>query len=552
MKSKLTQSLSLLTLCILIITACNYYKVITLKNESETATYSSLDSLQKLKRHFILRTGTRSFYIKDLKLNADNKSASCVLDTLPADHLFYLTQPKNSNRRYKPSISTQSAIINEIHFYSADKTSVATGPYTLDLSQIQKIEVIQHDKKRTTNSYVIGTIATVAGAALVTSILILALKSSCPFVSAYNGNDFTLQGEIYGGAIYPQLSRKDYLMLNMANKEDGTLQVKISNELKEKQYTDLVKLWIIDHPKNTKVVVDEKGKLHSIAQPHQPIKATLNHKDVLSYVSKSGDNKLLYMDDSSGKDAINEITLRFKRPLHTKQAKLLLRLKNTYFLDLLYGELAMNMGTYYSSFVAKQKNKTAGELKKWVTAQNIPLTVSVGSESGWIKQNTLTTVGPLEFRESVIELDLTNSTTEEVAIKLSSGFMFWEIDYAAIDYSSNDMMTVEVLSPESAIDELNRNVRTAIATEDNIYLEQPQIGNVTTISFRNSNLPKKNMERSYVLEAKGYYEHIRDFKNKPDFAFLRQFKRDGTFPAYGLRLYKKAKQHSANSFASLH
>jgi hypothetical protein len=320
MKSKFTQLLSALTLCILIITACNYYKVIKLENESATATYSSLDSLQKLKRHFILRSGNNSFYLRNLKLNADNRTASCVLDTLPPVHRFYVNQSNATNRRYKPSTDYEGAVVNEVHFYSNDKTIASTGPYTLDLSQIQKIEVIQHDRKRTTNSYVIGTVTTVLGAALVTTLLIIALKSSCPFVSAYDGNDFTLQGEIYGGAIYPQLSRKDYLLLNMAPAPDGSLQVKISNELKEKQYTDLAKLWVIDHPQNSSVIVDEKGNLHTVTQPQQPVTATLNRKDVLSFVSKAKDNRILYMDDSSSNDATNEITLRFKRPLHARQA----------------------------------------------------------------------------------------------------------------------------------------------------------------------------------------------------------------------------------------
>ncbi len=551
MKSKLTRLLSLLTICILIITACNYYKVITLNNESAMGNYSSLDSLKKLKRYFILRSGTNSFYISGIKLNADNKTASCTLDTIPASHRFYLSQPKQTDRRYKPSNDFENAIVNEVHFYSSDKTVTATGPYTLDLSKIQKIEVIQHDKKRTTNSYVIGTLLSVVGATAITAVLIVALKSSCPFVSAYDGKDYTLQGEIFGGAIYPQLCRKDFLLLNMAPKEDGTLQVKISNELKERQYTDLAKLWVVDHPKNSKIVVDEKGNLHSITDPQVPFAAMLNRRNVLPYLSKANDNRILYLDDSSRKDARNEIILRFKRPLHARQAKLLLRLKNTYFLDLLYGELAMNMGTYYSSFVAKQKTKTAAQLKKWVDAQNIPLTVSTSSKNGWTKQSTLTTVGPLEYRESVLPLDLSNSTTDEVEIKLSSGFMFWEIDYAAIDYSTNELMKVTILNPQTATDEINRDVKSDLLNEDNIFHQQPQIGNVTTISFCS---PKQNndLQRSYVLEAKGYYEHVRDFKNKPDFAFLRQFKKDGAFSAYGLRLYKEAKKHSANSLAAVH
>ena len=81
--------------------------------------------------------------------------------------------------------------------------------------------------------------------------------------------------------------------LKMSPKPDGTLQVKISNELHERQYTDMANLWVITHDKKTKVLSDEQGNLYSIADPQPPLSAELNdHKNVLSGIKKAGDYEL--------------------------------------------------------------------------------------------------------------------------------------------------------------------------------------------------------------------------------------------------------------------
>ncbi len=549
MKSTFLKTVSLLTAFILIISACNYYKVMLAKTGDGTATYSVIDSLKNMNRYFILRHNEMAFYMKQLELSKDQRSVSCTLEYLPANHLFS-SQKGNYSKKYRKSDPDQSEIVNEVHFYIKDSSKLQPGSFTLQLEEIEKIEMIQHDKKRTTNSYVIGTVVTVLGTAALAGIIALALKTSCPFVSAYDGKDFSLQGEIYGGAIYPQLSRKDYLPLKMAPLADGTLQLKISNELKENQFTDLARLWVVSHDKGTKIASDEKGNLYNIVQPLLPFSAILNqHKNILPEIRMADDYKIVYMEDTSRKDALNEIILKFKKPLHSKKAKLLLTLKNTYFLDLLYGELAMGLGNYYNSFVKLQKKKSADELLKWVKNQSIPMMVSVNTVSGWKNQASITTIGPLAFRETVVAIDLSSVYSDEVEIKLSSGFMFWEIDQASIDFSANEFIKLEKLNPISAIDENSNDVLPALSNEDAVYLSQPVIGNVATLVYKPTVKPSATIQQTYILETKGYYEHIRSFQHEPDFSFLKQFRKPGAFPAYGVKLYKKAKIEMMNSMA---
>jgi hypothetical protein len=513
---------------------------------------AGIDSLTKLNRYFVLRSGTQSYYMKNISLSTDRKTLEATLDTLSPGHRLHLVNGYNGKMRYKKSYSDHITVLSEVHLYTAEDNKAAIGSrYTLPLDQVQKIEVIEKDKKRTTSSYVIGAIGATVGAFALAVVIVAATKSSCPFVSAYDGNQFTLQGEIYGGAIYPQLARYDFLPLKMAPLADGSLQLKISNELQERQYTDMAELWVVTHNKNIKVLADEQGNIYSIADSKTPEAAWLNgKKNVLSALSKDADNELLYMDDTSSADASNEVVIRFMNPNAIRKSKLVLSLKNSYWLDLLYGELAKGFGSYYPTYIKQQRNKPAAELVKWTKDQQLPLEISVKTNNGWKKLADITTIGPLAMRQIAIPIEVDEMTGSFTEIKLSSGFMFWEIDYAAMDFTDKNAFSLEKLSPVKATDEGGKDVVALLQKEDGLHLEQPQIGNVATLVYKTNVLPGLNETQTFFLKTKGYYEHIRDFKNKPDVAFLQQFTKPNAFPKYGMGLYKKVSEENIKALAN--
>ena len=523
----------------------NFYKATTINPSGGSQTSKDLNQLKQQNRYFILRSGKKAYYMNNLSLSADQTTVTATLDSLPAPHKLHLKNGIKGKQRY---IRLQKDILNEVHIYiPAD--SIQRGTYTLRLNKVQKIEVIEKDKGRTTTSYVVGAIGYTVGAFAVVAIIIAATKSSCPFVSAYTDDQFSLQGEIYGGAIYPQLARDDYMPLRMQPMADGTLQVKISNELQEKQYTDFADLLVITHDKNSRVLSDEKGNLYEISRPESPVKAwTTNQPDVLASVLHANDNSLLHFDDTAATNAGNYLITQFNKPANVQKAKLILSLKNSYWLDYLYGEMAKGFGSYYSTFIKKQHKTPVAQLLQWTKDQKLPLEVSIKTRTGWQKITDLTTIGPLATREVVIPVDLSNSDDNPVQIKLSSGFMFWEIDYAAIDYSNNKAFGVETISPAVATDETGKNVLAVLQKRDGIYLSQPVPGNMVTLQYK-CKPQQSNSARSYILHTKGYYEHVRDFKGSPNVSFLKQFKQPNAFPLFSLQLYKKFRTTSMQSLA---
>lgn len=149
------------------ITACStYYKANSI---NPVISARKVDSLNKINRYFVLRNDDESFAIKNLALSADLKTAQCTLDSLPFDHQLHLSNGKYGRMRYNNKDPLYNKVINEVHYYMPKDSTVAIGGYTLQLEKLTKIEILEHDKVRTKNSRVLGTVL-ITGSIIVVSV----------------------------------------------------------------------------------------------------------------------------------------------------------------------------------------------------------------------------------------------------------------------------------------------------------------------------------------------------------------------------------------------
>ena len=512
----------------------NYYKI---SKQPVTASESDINSLRNESRYFILRSGSQSWNMKNISVSPDQNTIHCELTDIPFEHQLHLREGEHQNKQYRATKSTR-AVLSEVHFYIPFDTVARYGAYSFDAKKVSKIEIIEKDQLRSLGSQLGGVVVIMAS--LAAGALAMAALTSCPFVSPYDGNQFSLQGEVYGGAVYPQLSRHDYIKLNMAPAPDGSLQLKISNELKEIQHTDLAELITITHSKNVSILHDQNGNIYSIKNALQPVSAISNNNIDVTALVAAKDEQFMEFNDSSSANGSSALILNFKTPADMHQGKLILRVRNTFWLDKLYGKMLEGFGDYYNTFVEGQKKKPAEELNKWIDEQMIPLTVSVKTKQGWKMVTGLKTSGPMTYRDVLVPLDLSNASESFTHVKLSSGFMFWELDYAALDYSENDIFNIEKQKPVIAIDEAGKNVAPELSESDGNYLIQPQPGNVTTVTYKYSQ-PQEGQINTYILHSKGWYETIRHFNGKPNLAFLNQFKKPGSLSKFSVDLYRKGR-----------
>ena len=502
---------------------CSFYKSKQIPTSSDNFA-NQYKSINKNERYIIIHSGNETWHLNNVVLNEDKKEMTALLREIDENHSLYSAKGKKIS---KQSYKSNKAL--ELHFYTKenlDKTT--TGEVIIPFSNIEKMEVYVPDTAKKVLS-IIGF--TVAGLAIV-AIIIAATKSSCPFVYIKDGDSYTFTGELYPGAILPNLERTDYIPLPNFIPQNEEYTLKISNELKEIQYTDLAELVVINHSKNSTVLLDQNGKPHTFSKKINPEEVTIDDTAFDTNPSLKKDTVAYLFNHEKSKDnQWNNIVLSFDNNSHSKQAKLILSAKNSLWLDFVYGKFNEQFGFYFNQFQKQQLHVPAEKNIQWRDDQGIPLSVYVKQDKGWVLIEKINPVGPMAYRDLVIPIDLENINSQKIEIKLECGFMFWEVDYAAIDYSKDIPLKLQYINPLSAIDENGKNVTALLDKEDKSYLIQPNIGNEVVLKYHVKS-PKNGESQTLFLKNRGYYEYIRNYKGIPNFAKLKTFREKGALSKY--------------------
>lgn len=560
--AKLRKSVACITLLsfLNLVFSCNYYKVTTVNQPLSTEQQQKVNEYMNMKKDFILHTAIDSTFITDtIFLNTEKQTLDCVLHAVPPSHKMHINNIQQQDPfKYKlspdspddgtadtPALSKSAdknngsvPVLNEIHLYINYTDGIDTGvALSIPFNAFTKADVIEKDNGRTQASYVFGTIGGLATAFIIIAVIVASTKSSCPFVYTFDGQGYTFDGEIYGGAIYPQLERDDYLPLTSTSVAD-TFKIRISNELKEQQYTNLASLVAVEHPSGVRVLPDKNGNVYTLSKSIAPHIALLDGKTDYSQELASKDDRWCLFNDLTTNEPFNELVLTFKKPAGVTNGKLMLNLKNSLWLDYLYGEFMGLFGSYYTIWKEKQMGMPVAEMNKWNLEQGIPLRVMLKTSGGWKGIDTLPAFGPLASREVIVPVDLSDVKSDVVELKLHCGFMFWEVNAAAMDFSTDAAISIKQLLPSSAIDETGKQITSLLQKKDGAYLTQLYPETVATISYVVSR-PEEGNSVSYILHTSGWYNHIRDFKGTPDFAYLNTFRKPGAFALFSKDRYQQ-------------
>ncbi|MEP7322727.1 MAG: hypothetical protein ABI761_12445 [Saprospiraceae bacterium] len=511
----------------LVIGCSSYYKV-----KTSTTTAPLNEQIKNKSKYFIVHEGTNAWHLKSVSLNDEKKEISGAIEYLPVNHQSYETlNPKLVYHKYKPRFISSNPTI-EVHLYIAEHAVEQDSLISIPLAAINKIDIYDKAVGQTITSHVIGTIGTIAAVIVIIGVIAILTKSSCPFAYVNDGHAFKFTGELYGGAIYSSLERDDYMPLPGDKLVKGDYQVKISNELLERQYTNLAELIVVEHPDYSNVLIDKMGKIQTVSNAISPSQAVSdeNIDYVPSLLSKDSSNYVFNDENTSNKD-LSSLTLSFKKPLNVKTGKLIINAKNSFWLDYIYGKFNEQFGTYFNEFSENQKKVPVQKINQWTRDQGIPLSVYVQTADGWKYADYFNVIGPLASRDMVMSLDLSGTKEDEIKIRLECGFMFWEIDYAAMDFSENIPVKISHVTSSSALDEKGNEVSSLIASSDDKYLIQPEAGNEVIIDY-SIPAPENNNIQSLFLHSKGYYEYIRDYRTEPNLLYLSFFRKKGSFARF--------------------
>ena len=501
---------------------CNYYKVKT----GTAKDIPSIKDIGKVYKVMVIHAGERVYFLRNMQVDSVNISGK--LEETNPEVFFY--DENNWKNRYK---SEEKNVLNEVHFYLS-VNELDTSRTTIALKDIKEIRIIEKDTGRTAASYVFGTIGVAAGVFVVAIVIALLTKSSCPYVYVNDGEGYVFEGETFGGAIAPNLERDDYMPLPDIQAKDRAYKIRISNELLEKQYTDLAELMVINHPKNQKVLLDKNGQPQLISNTVNPITATSSNGNNLMTALQKKDANVFFFNDQNYSQ--NSITLKFKKPINSTTGKLVLNGKNTLWFDYLFGEFISKFGTSYNRWMEQQEKLPSAERLQKIKENEFPLSIYIKKNGKWVFVDDLLTVGPLATRDFVIPIEMADIQGDEVEIKVETGFMFWEMDYAGMDFTSQKPMSMDIIKPAMAVGTGARNWTSALKEADKNYMAQDSVGQITEITYP-SVKHRGDEAQTVFLHTRGYYTLIRNFEGLPHIVELNKFKTPGYFSDFSRMRY---------------
>lgn len=553
MKKRLTNQISGISLLValLISNACNYYKPVS--SSSGSSTKQKAEQITALsERVLILRSSLGDFLLNGVNVDMEKEELSGVLSVLPEEHTTYVNDPEGKYS-YKPG---DSRVTSEVHLFADLGSDVSLGKtLILPISKISKIEVIERDKGRSSGNTILAISAVTVGTIAVIAIISSVSgdddasppanpndpSSSCPYISVHDGEDYVLQGETFGGSIFPSLAREDYIHLSAAS-IGSEVSVLISNELKEHQFIDMADLVVVEHGDSDKILLDNQGIFKRVKGEVLPKNAILNQGIDVQKKITSSDNTTCSFNDISNLSSINELVVQFDNPGKGKNLSVFLNMKNSQWFEYLFAEFSSKYGDRYTDWVNLQKSKSPDKLIEWQESQQMPLQISVKTANGWAEVTKHNFVGPLMNREVLVSLDGFELEGPVVELAFKTGFLFWEIDQIALMEVENvSKNLIQTIKPFQAKDESERNVLKELADLDGIYLEQPSIGNKAYIKYQIADF-SKGKSYSTFLHTKGYYEPIREYQGPADRKFLSKFNKEGAFSDFSRRRYLEASQ----------
>jgi hypothetical protein len=519
---------------------CYYFKVIRSSEPPTTA----INAFQEEHKSIYIHLEDQLWHFSDIKINDENISGT--ITNLSPDETVWKVKPEGANRYRKNGKINESEVLNEVHIFVREIIKNDNLHITFPLTAVDRIEVYDKATGATVASWTFSVIGISAAAAAITAgiIIIIALltKQSCPFIYTYNGNDFIFTGEIFSGATQPGLERDDYLLLPDIVSDKGNYKIKISNEIKEIQSINLAELIVIDHPADQSVLIDKYGTVHSFDYLVSPVEAldNINKTDILPLIrekdSISWSSNLKQPDKSSSE----EIVLKFVKPADATTSKLIIRAKNSFWLDGLVGKIQKYFGDRYDNYMKKQEKVSPKKLQKWQLDQKMPLSVYVEENKRWKFVDYFNLAGPMALKDDILELNLNGIKSDTIKIKLETGFLFWEIDYAAMDFNKIKSPEFLTIQAKTALDNNNTDVKNLLSKSDNEYYVQSNVGNEAELTY---NVPtQKEPVRSVFLHSRGHYRIIREQSGKPDIKALKTFRKAGRVPEFSKETFDKLKE----------
>lgn len=437
-------------------------------------------------------------------------------------------------RKKNGSIDGPGGLVYEIRIQANDaifdgETASEGVRVKIPIENIYQLDLLEHKEAVGILYKLLGGVAA-TGAAVMTWLICCL---SCPFIYIQDGDVERFMGEFFSGAVTENMARHDFLPLPGFEPVDGVYELRIANEMEERQYTDLAVLEAVEHPADMEVLMTPEGTPILFAAPQLPAEAVTDQGTNCEAVMVARDGIAYdFTDECAEKENFSSLSLAFDKPAGVDQAHVILHVKNTMWSMMMYESFMSMFGSRYDDYVEHQRDRSAEQKTQWLKDQGQMLEVQLLRAGQWETVHWVNLPGPFSFRSEVVPLDVSNTDEGPVELRLVAGYHFWELDYAAIDYTEQPGMVKTSLTLLSAEDELGQDVASHLLEVDGDYLERLFIGADATLKFQALPAPESGNVHSVFMHAYGYYEPIRAYAGIPNMTELKKFKEPGHFARF--------------------
>jgi hypothetical protein len=356
----------------------------------------------------------------------------------------------------------------------------------------------------------LGVIGAIIGVIL---IIALATKESCPFVYSFDGENYIFDAEPYGGATCEGLKRTDYCRLEHLNPVRGKYELMFRNEVNETQYTDEVKLLVVDHSPDVQVVPDYLGNFYMSSGPVGPLKASDEKgMDITNLVSARDGAawqsnlpvKGPFADDSRR----HQLTFVFVKPAEAQSARLVVNAGTALWGSEMIRKMLELRGSGVDAWYQgiSQHGLLYWQLYSFMEREELyTLKVYLNEARGWTQHGFLVGGGPFITEDRAYPIDISGVQGETLLVQLNPPVGFWSINYIGLDCSQYENPRITELSPVSARDQNGNDILPLISQTDGQYHSLPEIGNSEKYTF-DAPAQSPGTQRSIFLKASGYYQ----------------------------------------------
>jgi hypothetical protein len=306
----------------------------------------------------------------------------------------------------------------------------------------------------------------------------------------------------------------------------------IKNEENESHFINLLELMVVNHAENIEIIPDQNGVIHSISNlvSASQIKNE-NGVDISEILAHRDD--LAYSFDSQSKENMISTYASFDRPKDVSNAKVVLKLKNSKWGGVVYKTFAAMMGDKYESWVEKNHERSAEEANMAMKEAGIPLVISIKKDNEWIDIETIDLVGDISYNTLVANINENLISGDQIELRLTAGFKFWDLDYIGMDFSQEEALKIEIIKPSQGTE--NTIDLSIIGNDDQHYLEHSKAGDSTYFKFENINT--SNTKRTIIMHSKGYYLSNEEYAGDPYWKELIKLRAPGGLSRLSMELY---------------